>query len=132
MIWERQENEVHSQYEKFLVYLSLGPSRSLSAAWRAYSGKTTTPPGNWQRMHIEKNWAERATQYDTHLMLEQAERAAKFYISAVEKYAKKIVDKLEDTEPYGFDQITKAIELLYKLFPGETIGDIIEARQSRD
>jgi hypothetical protein len=42
--WDRLPDEPAAQYVRFMTYLSLGPSRSLIAAYLAYSADTTATP----------------------------------------------------------------------------------------
>jgi hypothetical protein len=54
-------------------------------------------------------------------------------MGVVEKYIERLYSFLDQTsvEPDDFDSVTKSIDLLHKLLPGETIGAIIAANEQR-
>lgn len=132
-IWDQQPDESNAAYARFLAYRNLGPSRSLERAYQATKGNAGQPaPGQWTRDSERFNWVERATAWDVALLLQQGEVAATAYVAAVKKHAFNVLDALESgIKPETFADVTKAIELLAKLFPGEAIGHIIAERKKR-
>ena len=76
-LWHRQPNEPALWHGRFQTYLSLGPQRSVYAAYVAtWQEQAKTPagsaPGSWNDTARRDQWAARADAYDTH----QQERAA--------------------------------------------------------
>jgi hypothetical protein len=65
--WERQPLETQSQWDAFLVYRELGTNRSVSAAFRARSGRKGVAPGRWRAWAQENHWVERAAAWDREL-----------------------------------------------------------------
>ena len=85
--WEQREGESglwHSRFQQF--YLSIGPNRSISDAYRRYRAgnrqamdRQKKPPGTWTAAAVSNRWAARAALWDVYqgkLMVEAAERDA--------------------------------------------------------
>lgn len=111
--WMPRENEPSRWYERFLIYLRLGPDRSLHAAYVEYRkaresarkrAKTVRErygvPRSWKTGFERFSWAERATAKD------KAERAE--VDAAYEKRRKEI---LESGYALAFERVAKLDEL---------------------
>ena len=132
--WDQQPNEGNAAYSHFLAYRNLGPTRTLEKAYRAIKrNDTLSVPGNWAKESERYQWVDRATAWDVDRLLSQGERTATLYMAAVEKYVERLYTSLaeQDIKPDDFDSLTKSIELLHKLLPGETIGAIVAANEQR-
>lgn len=67
--WEMQPGEKSLWYDRFLLYLNMGPKRTKQGAfnqWRNLNGKPPRGdlPADWYRHHIDDRWAERAAAWD--------------------------------------------------------------------
>ncbi len=72
-IWERLSGEPALWYERFRIYLELGPNRSLRQAYlisrgdKAKEGKAELPlsaPNSWRRASYQYQWEARVNAYD--------------------------------------------------------------------
>jgi hypothetical protein len=135
--WDQLDNESNAAYARFLAYRNLGPTRTIDKAYVSHTHenrrKSETPTGQWYDDSAKYEWRDRATAWDIDNLLGQGERAATLYMGVVEKYIERLYSFLDQTsvEPDDFDSVTKSIELLHKLLPGETIGAIIAANEQR-
>ena len=81
-VWERREGEPGRWYGRFLIYLELGPARSLREACRVANRKTREQVhcayGSWCDQARRWEWRERATAWDIEQreLLAASERAA--------------------------------------------------------
>lgn len=71
--WERQPDEPLEWFDRFHIYLSLGPSRNLTAAFRIWSGSQGDLSGTAGQKAKEWRWKERAIAFD---QAKREERAA--------------------------------------------------------
>ena len=62
--WKQQPDEPSDWYDRFHVYLMLGPSRTLTAAFRAWAKSRSTPSGALIGHARKWRWKERALAYD--------------------------------------------------------------------
>lgn len=63
----RLEGEPTAWYGRFLLYLSLGPNRSVASVWRNEApggSQRRILPGNWRRAARRYRWQERAEGYN--------------------------------------------------------------------
>ncbi len=70
--WKQQPDEPSDWYDRFHVYLMLGPSRTLTAAFRAWAKSRGTPSGALIERARKWRWKERALDYDQAGREEQA------------------------------------------------------------
>lgn len=78
-LWERQADEPNKWFDRFQVYLLLGASRSVYAAystWRERSGasnarKRAGLPQSWRQAAAQWNWETRAEAFDENERAEQ-------------------------------------------------------------
>lgn len=62
--WEKLEGESPLQFSRFERFRSLGPSRTLEAAYRAETGRKGVAPGHWRESARKYRWRERAEAWD--------------------------------------------------------------------
>jgi hypothetical protein len=134
-LWEQLDNESNAAYARFLAYRNLGPTRTIDKAYQAATRenkrKSNTATSQWYNDSMSHHWNDRATAWDIDNLLGQGERAATLYMGIVEKYVERLYTFLDEqsVNPDDFDSVTKSIELLHKLLPGETIAAIIAANE---
>ena len=95
--WEQQPDEPPEWYERFHVYLNLGSSRSLSAAFRAWAGSTGKHSGAVSNVSKEWNWKERALAYDQANREEKAAFEAAREAEARERRLRRLEKIIEDS-----------------------------------
>jgi len=83
--WERQPGESTKHFDRFVIFLRLGTSRTMSACyrqWRRATGdasqwktgyKPSRPPETWMEVCREWNWYARAAEWDMHLFDEETD-----------------------------------------------------------
>ncbi len=62
--WEQQPDEPPKWYTRFRLYLRLGPSRNLTAAYRIWANGQSRPSQTTRKKSKEWRWEERAVAYD--------------------------------------------------------------------
>ncbi len=62
--WEQQPNEPPNWYNRFEIYLGLGPSRTPTAAYRIWTGGNSKLSSTASKRAKEWRWEERAIAYD--------------------------------------------------------------------
>jgi hypothetical protein len=152
--WDRLPDEPAAQYSRFLVYLSLGPSRSLVAAYRAYSAGTTTPgttadatdateptasngaeegsqrlhaPGSWSRASARWEWPRRARAHDVEQLLEHGRETVILLVHALRGVALKTLEALadENIRPTSWGELVTALNCLGSHVPPEAISRLV-------
>lgn len=98
--WERQEGEPNNWYSRFVLFLQLGPSRSLRkaiAAEKATKGdkeqqfsdvSLLSVPRSWFDASHQWNWRERAEAWDEHRRKQVFVMGNAYDVTRVEKLAK--------------------------------------------
>ena len=99
--WDQREGESDAAYARFLHYLNLGSTRSLNAAYVAYSEvskggeRCQRAPGSWQAESVEKDWVKKANSWDVQQLKEKGEQAVKLYFDCLHKITSKTLSELE-------------------------------------
>ncbi len=62
--WHQQPDEPPDWYDRFHAFLNLGPSRSLTAAYRKWANSTGKPSSTTSQQYHKWRWKERAMAYD--------------------------------------------------------------------
>lgn len=108
--WERQENEPTMWYDRFVIYLTLGVTRSIRKAYIASLTKNNQdisdifPPHQWYDISESWQWKDRATAYDDHnraaifdnedkLIRIAREKRINLALLAIEKISQALADK---------------------------------------
>ena len=121
--WEQLENEPDRAYARFLVYLHLGPSRSLQDAIKATKGNERQS-GQWGRDSSTYNWLSRATAYDINVLAPKlgTEVVINWSIAAQE-LSKQLVQEIMGGKlrPKNFDQALELFNVLSSLVTPETL-----------
>jgi len=66
--WDQREDESVKAYAAFQAYMTLGPNRSMLAAYKAATGKVggKNPPGHYTDWSAKYEWTKRAKAFDRH------------------------------------------------------------------
>ena len=75
--WHQQPDEPPDWFNRFHTYLTLGPSRTLTAAYREWAKSKGSPSSTASQQYNKWNWKERAMAFD------QANREEKAAFEAV-------------------------------------------------
>ena len=62
--WDRQPDEPLEWYARFHIFLMLGPSRTITAAFRTWTDSDGSLSGTASKMASDWRWKERAIAYD--------------------------------------------------------------------
>ena len=95
--WEPQPDEPPEWYDRFHTYLTLGPSRSLTAAYRAWADSRGNPSQTASQQYNKWNWKERALAYDQANREEKAAFEAAREAEARERRLRRLEKIIEDT-----------------------------------
>jgi hypothetical protein len=101
-IWKKRKEESPGQYEKFLVYLKLGPRRSLTQAYQkgrpSGPNPNTVMPGQLCVLARHMEWRERAAAYDEYVReieFDELEQCRRAWVQQQFKLAQKMCQKAE-------------------------------------
>ncbi len=140
-VWERRSSEPNKWYDRFQMYLLLGPSRSLYAtytAWRARSGaesaqKRAGLPQSWRQAAERWEWAKRAEKFDEN---ERAQQFTEWQRRRDElreqewKFSKELLDKAQQMLVFPLAKTTRTAEsdgqtVITEVYPARwSIGDV--------
>lgn len=95
--WEQQPDEPPEWYDRFHTYLTLGPSRSLTAAYRAWADSKGNPSKTASNRYNKWNWVERALAYDQATREEKAAFEAAREAEARERRLHRLEKIIEDS-----------------------------------
>jgi hypothetical protein len=97
--WDRLTDETAVEYQRFLSYLSLGPSRSVDRSYRHYckrfagteaaGARPKVAPGNWQENSTRNRWKERAQAWDVAKIKAYGNRLVVLWVNGIEVLAEK-------------------------------------------
>ena len=69
--WDRHTDEMATWYDRFTVYLYMGPDRTVAAAHglatRLAKGAALGQPASWRRAALRHHWKERAAAFDAEI-----------------------------------------------------------------
>jgi hypothetical protein len=141
--WQQVEGEPAGAFTRFQVYLSLGPARSLRAAYRQYlEGNGRQPKGNkkqhrlpgcWGKDAARWNWQARARAFD----LEHLAGAGQIALVAFSAYLQRIivnalVGLAEDLAPGhpAWEGHLKTAQVMSGFFSADLLRQVLE-RQAK-
>lgn len=97
--WERQPGEKDLWYARFLRYVALGPTRSISLV--AKGRRNAYPvPAHWPVVSVQDNWRERATAFDE-AARKDAHLITVWFLSALETARTRLTDPTEQAKMRG-------------------------------
>jgi hypothetical protein len=135
--WEQRPDEPEAAFVRFLIYLNLGPGRSLNAAYRTFLsnlGEATEgherpqAPGQWHRDMRLFGWLSRARAWDVAVFSEVGREAAIALMSYVRALAVKGLEALaESSGPADWKDHLETIHALSSIIPQETFAALADA-----
>lgn len=130
--WDRLPDEPVAAYTRFLIYRSMGPGRSVEAAYTTYAGPPEEGgrrrvPGQWERDCATFRWVERASAWDVENLAETGKQAVLSFVAAIEVATAKALRALKrpEMEPLTFEEAIKALDVLGKLIPAATVRSLV-------
>jgi hypothetical protein len=98
--WERQQGESGLWFDRFCLYLSLGPARTRLAAVHAEDRRQNRPltrwtPGSWRDAFKKFHWEQRAQAYDEHRRKQLFSQGYALDLKRIEKLDK-LAERLEE------------------------------------
>ena len=133
--WEQREGEGDGDYGKFLVFMGLGPTRSLATAEAASTGKSkkAQPGGGWRKLAAQHDWARRAEQFDLMVskkvagdMIDKRQAFTEGYLKSLNHAVDMINSCFEDGDIEKFRKLAPRVMMM--LGKGR-IGDYVTAGQ---
>lgn len=121
--WDQLPNEPDRAYARFLVYLHLGPSRSILAAVKASKGDERRN-GQWGRDSSNYDWQSRATLYDIQVLAPKLGKEVVINWSiAAQEMSKQLVQEIlgGKLRPRNFSEVIDLFNVLSNLVTPETL-----------
>jgi hypothetical protein len=136
-LWEQREDESDAAYVRFLIYRSLGPARSLVAAYQVVEPKATKRnkkqqgnnqqvSGQWTKDSAQFDWPARASAWDVQMLTEVGRETVINFLNALKLASEKTVAALsnEKIRPTSWRAALEAVILLGSFIPSETVARI--------
>ena len=129
--WERQDDESEDWFARFVIFLGLGYSRSLTRAYKAAHPDSTSDvvSSAWRQEYKDRKWRSRATLYDMSLFHEQARETVVMAGRGMRAFARKTLKALlakgPAMQPNTWEEAQKAFETLLKVLPPDTVQYLI-------
>lgn len=142
--WDRRPDESLVEYQRFLCYVSLGPTRSIDGAYRKHwaqhapgEGGGTRPkvaPGNWQENATRNAWKDRAHQWDVSRIRAYGNRLAVLWVHGVETLAAKALRSVKRFNPGdpAWGDVLDTFKLIASQLTPEGIRAVSETPQRPD
>lgn len=148
--WEQYPGEPDDRYVMFLVFLNLGPTRTILNAYQVYNSQTpgtltqkrklklmkaneVVHSGSWDRFAREWDWRRRAARWDVYSLNSLVPETASIIFQVLKTYALKVLTAVEKMEidPTHTDALRADITTLTTLISPEAIARAA-ANNSRD
>jgi hypothetical protein len=139
--WDRQRNEPEAAFLRFTVYRSLGPARSLQAAYERFledSGgaskgtKRHRVPGQWRRDCAAHDWVSRARAWDIESFAELGQAAVVGYVALMEKAILKSLVRLDRLDgPDDWGKLLETLHGLSQIIPQSSLAALSRASADR-
>jgi hypothetical protein len=130
--WDQQPDEPAKAYSRFLVYLGMGPARSVHAAFRLVrpdtQGHKRSAPGAWHRAARRFDWERRAVAFDLHHLVAAGQQAVALFVATIAQASRKTLDALveSDVRPQTWADVLGSLQALAALIPAETLAAVAE------
>src|SRR5262249_7646641 len=117
--WDRRPDETEPAYVRFLIFLSLGPARTLDGAYQIFHERLGEKParaqasGQWSRDSRRFGWVQRARAWDLEMFTAHGQETALRYYSALNAAALKLLEGVADLGPP--ESWKEALELMQLL-----------------
>lgn len=141
--WERMENEPEQGYKQFLIYLGMGPARSLLETWRIVASgfENASPkdisevPGHFRRTADRWNWEERAMDHNSYTFKTKAMTTTYGFVELLDITIAKLRDHVQNnfeslTKKMSLPQLIEAINAISAFVPQSVIQQLYD--NSRD
>jgi len=121
--WEQLPDEPIVAYRRFLVYLYLGPGRSVEKAAEAQKGTKRHIGGAWKRDCSEYRWVERAAAYDIDSLSRVGSDVVVLWVRSIAKLAEMAYSEIEEGrhKPRNLEQLLEVIGVLGNFVTPETV-----------
>jgi hypothetical protein len=126
--WDQMVDEPDAAYRRFLVYLGLGPGRSIEKAIEAEKG-IKRQNGQWYRDSSNYRWKERTAAYDIAMLAPQmGSEVVINWTAAANEWSKNLLEAIQGgkMKPKNFDQTVT----LFNVFANFVTPETLEAAKS--
>lgn len=120
--WDQLPNEPDRAYARFLVYLHLGPGRSVEKAHNA--GKSVkTRNGQWESDCTEYKWPERAAAFDVSMLSQRGAEVVVNWVQSIIGLSRLALDQIESgtIKPESVEQLLEVVNVLSSFITPEVI-----------
>lgn len=142
--WDQQEGESDKAYERFLIYLRLGPKRTLEAAehsiyteaereaWANGTKRKKKRGENWVAEYAAWDWQTRARYWDREQFRILGERGFLNFAHVLGEIGQTMLEALPACKPQNWKELIWGLRVLGRHLPAETFGALIEAASRSD
>jgi hypothetical protein len=124
-IWEQRADEPDRAYACFLVYLQLGPGRSLERAYEAASNrvKSRRSSGQWVYYSTTYDWVARSQSFDIDALSQHGTEVVINWVQSLVKLSELAFEKITSgtVEIHSLGQLLEVINVLGNFVTPETI-----------
>jgi hypothetical protein len=129
--WEQMDGEPDAAFARFLVFLNLGPRRTVDAAYRAFVGnrrKASERSGQWGADASRFHWHERASKWDIAQLSLLVPEAAGNIFRAINEVARIALESLKEgkVRPKTWGQLMETVVILASFVSPETIKAVVD------
>jgi hypothetical protein len=132
--WEQQPGEPDAAHARFLVYLQLGPARSLRMAQNAATNRDKSRQGKksvsggWSSDCVKFDWVARARAYDIAHLAEAVPESANAILRMIHQSAVTALQHLQEgkLKPRTWDQLNETVVILANFISPEVITKTLD------
>lgn len=133
--WDQQPNESSAAFRRFLVYLHMGPARSIPKAVQAW--RAMCPPrnpnasprnGQWQDDAARWSWIERAAAWDIFQLRQSVPEFAALVFANMTQMARLTLEAAQSgaLKPTSWEELKDASVVLAQFVSPETIAAAVD------
>jgi hypothetical protein len=127
--WDQQQGESDACYIRYLIYLTIGPARSLTRAYAVYLGQAAQGgepllvPGAWKKDCARWKWTERAAAWDIAMLSEAGGGAVAAFVALVREVSLRVLEATQngDLRPQTWAEVLETIEIIGRHVPSELV-----------
>lgn len=123
--WDQLENEPDRAYARFLVYLHLGPGRSIEKAYQSEENgrKRKSSSGTWNDDSANYLWVERAAAFDVEKLSERGAEVVVNWVQAIIGLSRMALEEVESGKhrPRNVEQLLEVVNVLSSFITPEVI-----------
>lgn len=126
-LWDQQPGEPDAAFKRFLVYLYLGPGRTLNSAYRrsvpaSDRVESRRATGTWHADSRQWNWMQRADAFDIYNLRRHGQRAIIAYVRRICRLSDKLDRALRKIKPETWEECLETHRVIGQDIAAEDIA----------